>query len=79
MTDQTKENEMSDSNRTATVTAPTTAIAGDGRGFTLQPGVYEFVDIDGAAERCEAYLMGPEGALVCVSATDSNVTISGKD
>lgn len=57
---------------TATVSAETTAIAHTGRGFRLQPGIYEVVDIDGADG--VTYVRGPEGGdLVCASNYDSHI------
>jgi hypothetical protein len=58
----------------ATVAAETTAIAHTGRGCKLQPGAYEVVDIDGAADRGVAYIHAPDnGDLVCVSLTDHRI------
>ena len=62
--------------KTATVTAETTALAHTGRSFQLPVGSYEVVDIDGADG--VAYVRGPEdGALVCVSLHDPNITVKG--
>lgn len=62
--------------KTATVSAETTAIHHTGRGCRLPAGIYEVVDIDGAADRGVTYLSGPEdGALVCVSLTDHRIDI----
>ncbi len=60
--------------KVAHVSTETTALAHTGRGFKLQPGTYEFIDIDGAADRGVAYVKGTDdGALVCVSLTDRNI------
>lgn len=48
--------------------AEATAFAGTGRDFKLQPGTYEFVDIDGAADMGVAYVKAPRvGARVRVA------------
>jgi hypothetical protein len=61
--------------KTATVSAETTAIAHTGRGVKIQPGVYEVVDIDGAADRGVAYVVSGQGTLVAVSLTDHRIDI----
>lgn len=61
--------------KNATVSAETTAIAHTGRGFKLQPGNYEVVDIDGADERGVAYVVSTQGTLVAVSLTDHLIDI----
>ena len=63
--------------RSAIVSHETTAIAHTGRGFRLPAGTYQVADLDGAAERGELYLFGPDnGDLVRVNPHDTNISIS---
>jgi hypothetical protein len=59
----------------ATVTAPTTALAHTGHRIQLPAGRYEFVDIDGAADRGVGYIK-VDGTLMCIDLCDPNITIS---
>lgn len=67
---------MSDSKRTATVSETVTALAHTGRGVELPAGVYEFVDIDGAAGRGVGYIL-VGGQLTCIDLDDPNISIEG--
>ncbi len=60
--------------RFASVADTTTALAGNGHGIPLQPGRYEIVEIDGAADRGVAYIRTADG-LVCIDPDDRHITI----
>ncbi len=61
--------------RIAVVAATTMALAGSGRATPLQPGRYEIVEIDGAADRGVAYIRSTDGPLVCIDPDDRHITI----
>lgn len=63
--------------RLAIANEPTTAIAHTGRGTTLPAGAYPVAELDGAADRGETYVTGPDGLLVQVNTSDSAITVIG--
>lgn len=64
--------------KSANVREETTAIAHTGRGVRIAAGVYEVVDIDGAADHGVTYLTGPDG-LCAVNPNDPAITFEATD
>lgn len=61
--------------RIAVITATSRAIAHTGKGVDLPPGRYGVAELDGAAERGQVYVHGPNGWLTLINRNDPNITI----